>query len=70
MHSGSLSTFEKSIPWDSLHLSGNDNTVAVSYISGEGEVGVKEVEIFLETRVETNSGFTEAAAREHMPISH
>ena len=32
--SGSLSTFEKSIPWDMINLSGNDNTVAVTYISG------------------------------------
>ena len=43
--SGSLSTFEKAIPWNFLHLSGDPNTVAVYYISGEGQIGIKEVEL-------------------------
>ena len=42
---GSLSTFDKVIPWDFLHLSGTQNTLAVTYISGKGQVGVKEVEL-------------------------
>ena len=61
--SGSLSTFEKTIPWDDLHLRGNDNTVAVYYISGEGQVGVKEIEIFLDTRIDESKNFTSAARR-------
>ena len=48
---GSLSTYEKIIPWEYLHLSGTQNTVAVTYISGKGQVGVKEVDLLLDTSV-------------------
>lgn len=63
MLDGSLSTFEKIIPWELLHLSGNQNTVAVIYVSGKGQVGVKEVELLLDTSVVSDSlGFGDAAA--------
>ena len=70
--SGSLSKFEKVIPWDYLHLSGNQNTLAVYYVSGMGQVGVTEVELLLDSRVvNTAGGFAEAAAgSHHTAISH
>ena len=43
-------------------MSGNQNTVAVTYISGKGQVGVKEVDLLLDTSVVSdNQGFGEAA---------
>ena len=63
MLDGSLSTFEKIVPWELLHLSGNQNTVAVTYLSGKGQVGVKEIELLLDTSVVSDSlGFGDAAA--------
>ena len=59
---GSLSTFEKIIPWEHLHLSNAQNTVTVTYISGKGDIGVKEVDLLLDTSVVSdNHGFGEVA---------
>ena len=62
--SGSLSTFEKSIPWDMINLSGNHNTIAVTYVSGLGQINIKEVELLLDTSVTSNNsgGFGDLAA--------
>ena len=71
MLDGSLSTFEKIIPWDHLNLSGNQNTVAVTYISGKGQVGVKEVDLLLDTSVVSdNRGFGDVAKVATHGLSH
>ena len=62
MLDGSLSTFEKIIPWEYLHLSNAQNTVTVTYISGKGDIGVKDVELLLDTSVASdNQGFGDVA---------
>ena len=55
MLDGSLSTFEKIIPWEYLHLSNAQNTVTVTYISGKGDIGVKDVELLLDTSVASDN---------------
>ena len=46
-----------------MDISGNNNTIAVTYVSGRGHVGVKEVELLLDTSVvDLSSGFGEAAS--------
>ena len=69
---GSLSTFEKIIPWEHLHLSNAQNTVTVTYISGKGDVGVKDVELLLDTSVASdNQGFGDVAqSASHRQLNH
>ena len=44
---GDLSNFSRVIPWEQLSLSGNRNIIDIAYISGQGTVDVKEIEIVL-----------------------